>query len=822
MSQNNSWSGFGMTALAAAAAMAVALPAMAQDAKKADAEKAEEGAPRAKEDAVRLGTITIVGSGNKLGTGQMLNEDAVKSRSTVTRDAIDKDRASGNPFQALALLPGVNTYNYDATGLFGGGLTVRGFGADQMGFTVNGVPVNDSGNFAVYPQEYADQENLCTQSLSQGSPDSDSPHAGATGGNVSITSCDPEDKRRVRVTQGLGDLNYTRTFLRYDTGRFFNDSAKVFVSYSHTEADKWKGEGSAKKDHIDAAFRWDINEGNTILGSVLYNRAVNNAIGNLNLTQLKTRGYNYDYSPTFIGRVTPTNGKADVDPSQSPNYYRLANNPFENAVVSVSGSFKLAEATYLKVQPYLWYGFGNGGWTQMSVKESGFLLNKATGKIDGAKDLNGDGDTLDTVTMARASVTRTSRPGITTEINTTLGDHNLRVGVWYERANHRQTQPMVSVDFAGNPTSIWLDKGRITRADGSLYQNRDWETVSTAYQAYVSDNWTFAGDRGLLTVGVRTPHVQRDVNNYANEAAVVNYNFKKTYDDVLPQAGLRFSLDKSQQVFINVSKNFRAPPNFAFTGSNVTITNGVASLVREAKAETSVMTDLGYRFQSKDLSLSATVFNSDFKDRQANAYDPIVDKSTYMNAGKVNTRGLELEAGTGTFKGFSAYASMTLQKSEIKDDLMIARVKSTTDPTKTYDVYLPLTGKEFALTPRQIYAGSVQYTVGGFYGRLKIKRTGTQYASLLNDEQAPAYWSADFDAGYNFGNVSWANNVQLRLNVSNIGNASFRTPSSGSVTNAAAYSTTLPNGQAYTYAASNSFYYLGAPRFASISLSADF
>ena len=142
------FSGFTRTVLSAAVALVCASPVWAQTA-------ADDGQPRAKDDNVRLGTIVIVGEGGKLGAGQMLNEDSVKGRSTVTKAATEKNLATGNPFQALALLPSVNTFNHDATGLFGGGLTVRGFAADQMGFTINGVPVNDSGNFAVYPQEYA-------------------------------------------------------------------------------------------------------------------------------------------------------------------------------------------------------------------------------------------------------------------------------------------------------------------------------------------------------------------------------------------------------------------------------------------------------------------------------------------------------------------------------------------------------------------------------------------------------------------------------------------------------------------------------------------
>ena len=57
-----------------------------------------------------------------------------------------------------------------------------------------------------------------------------------------------------------------------------------------------------------------------------------------------------------------------------------------------------------------------------------------------------------------------------------------------------------------------------------------------------------------------------------------------------------------------------------------------------------------------------------------------------------------------------------------------------------------------------------------------------------------------------------ADNVMLRFNVSNIGNAQYRNPS-GSNTNAAAFNGSRSN---------TIFYYLGAPRFTSVSVSADF
>ena len=97
--------------------------------------------------------------------------------------------------------------------------------------------------------------------------------------------------------------------------------------------------------------------------------------------------------------------------------------------MSLSGSFCAGRKHLLKIQPHLWYGFGNGALQQQTALSETAFLNKATGKTGAGVDLNGDGDTLDTVIVARGSVTRTSRPGVTTELNTLVGDHQIRAGL---------------------------------------------------------------------------------------------------------------------------------------------------------------------------------------------------------------------------------------------------------------------------------------------------------------------------------------------------------------------------------------------------------
>ncbi|MFZ6745762.1 TonB-dependent receptor [Undibacterium sp. JH2W] len=762
-------------------------------------------------DANRV-TIT----GKKVGMGLMVQENAPKARSTITAEELAKQRPTGNAYEALELMPAVNSFNYDATGLFGGGLTLRGFNSDQIGATINGVPVNDSGSFSVFPQEFVDQENTCTQFVTQGSTDVDSPQIGATGGNFGIITCDPAKEKRFRVMQTLGGLKLSKTYMRYDTGLWSDGKSRFFISVSHAQADKWKGEGGAKRDHVDIGFRTDFDKFNSINGTILYNRAVNQNISTFNLADLAKNGYYYDYSTAFIGHAAATPGKpgSDANQANADTFYRLTQNPFENVIASATAKFRLGENTDIKIVPYYWYGYGTGGVQQRLQGES-FFLNPATGKNTAGVDLNGDGDTQDKVIVASSSVTRTNRPGITASVTHSLDNHTILAGFWVERAVHEQYAPMEYVDASGNYADPWFKNGLLTRPDGSLFQARDWRTVSTAYQFFVQDTISLMNDKLTLNVGVRAPTMKREFTNYANEGtsntqgsnanngAGITYNIKKNYSEILPQLGVRYQIDNNNQVFASLAKNMKVPPNFIYaTSGNVFVVNGVPTFPVDVKAETSYNLDIGYRLQSDQLTGSATVYAVDFRDRQATAFDPISNTSSLTSIGRVKTKGFELELGNTPVNGWSFYGSVGYANSEIQADLPASKTAT-----------LPTAGKQMTLTPEWKAGISAQYETAVWYTRLKAKYTGSQWATMTNDELVPGYTLLGFDAGYQFPNSGWLKKPTLRLSISNLTNEKYRNPSSFNVTNALAYGTAT---------AKSVFYYLGAPRFTSVTLSADF
>ena len=58
----------------------------------------------------------------------------------------------------LNLVPGVSFTNNDPFGSLGGNFTIRGFSSDRISQTLDGIPLNDSGNYALYTNQMVDPE----------------------------------------------------------------------------------------------------------------------------------------------------------------------------------------------------------------------------------------------------------------------------------------------------------------------------------------------------------------------------------------------------------------------------------------------------------------------------------------------------------------------------------------------------------------------------------------------------------------------------------------------------------------------------------------
>ncbi len=781
------------------------------------------------QQATEVGKITVTGEGDKLGTGLLIDEDTPKAKSTVTKAQIDKLRSSGNPFQAMALLPGVNSNSQDATGLFGGNLRVRGFNSDQMGFTINGAPVNDSGNFAVYPQEYSDAENLCEIFVTQGATDTEAPHVGASGGNVGLNTCAPKDVAGGKAAFSVGQLSYTRMFLRGDTGKI--GGFKGFLSASQTQANKWKGQGAADRKHIDAGAEYDLGMVK-LSGSFLWNKAVNNNLRTLTLAQIATEGYYADFATTPTQHTTGVNGTKQTE-TFGTAYYGYSLNPFENYLITTKANIQITPALRVDIAPYFWYGYGTGGVQQTTVTE-GLGTNRLHG---GLGDINGDGDALDQVMIYRGSVTKTNRPGVNLTASYTLDNQRILGGLWYERARHRQTAPATTFNNAGQIGDLWLanDAALLHYADGSLYQNRDALTISTGESAFIQDTIDLFNSKVQVTPALSYRRINRDFTNFAasgantayttsalNFSAAAPYTINKTYSQALPSLAASFQATSELQLFSSLSKNFKAPGNFEYfsLANGVAIASGVGTWTSLApltvKQETSVNLDMGARYKASLFKASATAFLTKFKDRIASSFDPVTASSHDFNVGSSTIKGLELEAGTVPVGGFSAYASATYTKSVIDNDMPAAGTLGNVT------AFFPVSGIQFPDTPKGMAALSLQYTSGPLLVNASGKYTGRRNITLVGDQSLAGYTTFDLNAALQLPSDRLFKNPTLRLNISNITNKQFLLANSGSGSSITTNAVSFVNNGVTVPVGGTPSVYGGAPRFTSITLQSDF
>lgn len=759
------------------------------------------------------------------GGGYMIEEEVPKTRSTVTRDAIDKLSPTANPYQMVNLLPGANVSSTDAAGMNGGNMTMRGFNSDQIGVTIEGAPVNDSGNYAIYPQEYVDSSNIEQVSIAQGAPDLDSPHIGATGGVMNIYMVDPKKTAGVMTSTTVGSHNLRQQFVRVDSGQI--DNVRAMMSFSRYMRDHWSGVGTDNRTHVDGKVVWDLDAGNHIRVSAIYNSALNYFYANPKLSDFNNSGYRPNYNASLTG-----NAATDT------NYAGYKINPFRNLILSAPSDFRITDDIKYDVIPYFWYGFGNGGGVSTMTEDAG--ANKCSGagsqgcsfygnaRLTGI-DWNGDGKvTAGTkVNYYNPSVTETYRPGIVNKLTWDIKDHKIVAGYWLEVATHKQYGPFQALTPSGGIVEPFLSKDDgfvdpVGAYAGTTLEKRDWTTRTITNVLFLGDTWSLLNDQLKFDYGIKQAFINRTLNNYIPGATPrVTANNMAT----LPTFGVNYKINPENQIFASAVTTFRTTPNYALAdGFNQTTGAQNSFGTGSQKPERAITGEIGHRYQGDIFLTSISAFGTRYLNRQVqtNVLDPFGNfDSTYVNAGGAWIYGIDAEISTRpVLGGLRPYASMELLKTQLTDNLLT----SGTLGGKTIVDYLPTRNKELPRAPNFTGAIGLDWDDGHILGNLAFKYVGSQYSTFVNDEKIPGYGRVDAMIGYRFDNVTLGEKKdalkapEIKLNLYNIANSRQLTGVSSVQTNANA--ATGINGS--TISGSAPQYYMGEGFAAMVTFKAAF
>jgi iron complex outermembrane receptor protein len=498
--------------------------------------------------------------------------DTTKAKGLITQELIARQSPGQTILNVVNLIPSVNFTNSDPYGSSGGNIRIRGFDGNRISLTFDGVPLNDSGNYAIFSNQQLDPELIEQVNVGLGVTDVDSPTASAAGGTINYRTLIPSKQFGVRVSGSLGKFDYHRIFGMIETGEIGPWGTRAWISASQAKNDKFKGPGEIDKHQYNARIYQPIGDnGDFISIAGHYNKNRNNFYRNPSVSDLRTAlttaeipnitaAFPTPSDPLIIGdltteqwdivngienladcaRAVPTAGSVDNDgssstadttvpglaPSTCSNYYNIRINPSNTGNIRGQSRFTLTDQLILTVDPSFQYVLANGGGST-TLAENSARMRGGTPASPGV-DYNGDGDTLDTVRFFTPNNTNTHRYGLTSSlIYDITPQHRIRVAYTFDRAHHRQTGEWGLLEANGDPESVFSGRNAtpVLTADGFQLQQRDRTSIALLNQISGQYIGKFFDEDLRVEVGIRRPFFKRDLDTNCPIQAVDGFAY---------------------------------------------------------------------------------------------------------------------------------------------------------------------------------------------------------------------------------------------------------------------------------------------------------
>ena len=869
--------------------------------------------------------IVVTGVSNSTQqVGGVSAPDTSKAKAVLTQEAIQRANPGQTILDTINQIPGVTFQNNDAYGSSGGTLNIRGFSSDRISLTFDGVPLNDSGNYAIFSNQQIDPELIDQVNVNLGTTDIDSPTASAVGGTVNYRTLTPSHDFGAMLSGSAGQFDFMRMFAKIETGDLNSSGTRAWFAASRATNDNpFNNYGKVNKQQYNAKLYQPLGGKDFISIAGNYNQNRNNFFGSLPLRGDTTRTITLGGIPTVVPRIVgplsqnryPANsderkyllnygcslsaarpglvdapaaslrpdGSADIngDYASCGTEFDRRYNPSNTGNIRVQSRFSLGDKLTLNIEPSYQYVKANGGGTTTANEGAVRDINPAGGTATPAqcrttptsatntcvagylggtafagRDLNGDGDTLDTVTVLAPSQTQTRRIGVISGIRYEIDDHNsLRLTYTYDRAKHRQTGEVGLLLSNGEPSDVFAVNNPVKDSNGFNLQKRDRLSFAILHQVSVQYRGELLDSKLVVEAGVRLPFFKRNLTNncaassaggfvecfgvgnpLATTFATLNptiqgpqqriFNYKKA----LPSFGMVYHIDDHMSIFGNVSQGLSVPGTdnlynaFFFATGNPRAT---------PKPETTNNFDVGVRYRSGIVQGELSGFYNQFRNRLATAYDPELDQNVFRNLGNVKKYGLDGFISMKPVPQLTLYAFGSLLKSEIRDNIAIG------ENTNGSPVFANTAGQRESGAPKFSFGGTVRGSLGpidlGFTAKRTGPRnffdtgeatytgtfipngaltsTGTVPTTVVSRKQifgtsAPAYWLVNADARINLSFLGLNEKTFLQLNVYNLFNQFYIGGFGGGTSQSATFNKTT--GVA-TYGSSG-FVQIGAPR----------
>jgi iron complex outermembrane receptor protein len=688
--------------------LAAASPSFAAGAD-ADAEAiAETKDAITEEEASEGGEIMVYGKGE------------VRQVTEIGAADIQLTTAGSSPFIALRKLPGVNFQSADPFGAYEWStrITLRGFNQNQLGFTLDGVPLGDMsyGNTnGLHISRAIIADNIGQTRVSQGAGALGTASTSNLGGTLEFASRAPQDELGIAGNVTYGDSNTMRVYGTLDTGDL--GGVKAYISAAHIDAEKWKGFGTQRSTQVNAKVVADFSPTTTLTAFVNFSDRKENDYQDLSQEMIGRLGYDWDNISNdwplavrlaFIGANRGDTGVV-VGPNTFGTTYPAPIRTVDDTYFDAAGlrrdwlasgriDQQIGDSVKLGVQAYLHTNKGQGSWiTPYRASPGGLPISFRTTEYE------------------------IERIGVLGDLAAELGAHTVRVNLWYENNDFEQARR-----FYGMGTSQ-----TVPGANALDYQSNPFFTQwNNAYntrtlQYAIQDQWELS-DAFTVTAGFKGQSVKLEATPINPTPGPLALGEIEGEDMFLPQVGVLYKLGGGNEIFASFTQNQRAFTAAATTGPFATSAAGFAALRDRIEPETTDTYEVGFRFGEGQLTGVIAGYLVNFSNRLlAVPQGPgIVGNAALLsNVGDVRSIGAEIGLQWQPAPNFTVTGSYAYNENTYRDDVI----------NQTGVVVQRIKGRTVVDSPESIANLELAYDNGQFYARGNANYTSERFFTFSND-----------------------------------------------------------------------------------------
>lgn len=684
---------------------------------------------------------------------------------TIQPQEIERAAPGTSPIKLVEKLPGVNFQSADAFGAYEWStrISIRGFNQNQLGFTLDGVPLGDMsyGNFnGLHISRAIASEDIGGVELAQGAGSLATASTSNLGGSLKFQSRAPSDKMGAFVAGTYGSDNTWRAFVRLESGEL-PTGARAYISFADQHADKWKGVGEQKQQQIDFKFVQPIGEA-TLTGFYDWSRRRENDYQDLSLGMIKRLGYNWDNvsgdwaKAVAIANVYLANPAGDCTTNVYPSPVKCV----DDAYFSASGlrnddlwgltlAGPIAGALKGSATVYNHRNDGQGTWFTPYVPSPNYGVPGAT--------------TANAPISVRTTEYTIDRTGLVAGFDWDLGAHTVSFGGWYEDNDFTQARRFYANDLAGPRDNLKFLSNPFATQWAYAFNTK-------TEQGFLQDVWS-VNDAVKVNFGFKSVRVENKASTIQGAPNLTGSITSK--DSFLPQVGANWRVNDDHEVFAGYTENMRAfgaahtgLSPFASDQAGFDVIIGKTKLANgktlTLEPETSKTLEAGWRFRFPGVTGVAAVYYVKFDNRLIGTSTGagIVGNPTILaNAGGVTSKGFETAATWRIADAWSLFGSYAYNDSTYDDDVK--------DPS-TGAITRRISGKTTVDTPKHLLNAEIAFDQAGWFAKLGAHYTSKRFFTYTNDQSVPGYTTVDLSAGYRFEGEGPLNGLEVQANVTNL------------------------------------------------------